>query len=88
LQVAYNGLGVSNAVLREAQVPNGNAHVWSFTADPKIGLKPYHGVNTYLIGGRGILSAYRSVHSAHLATCGDFRSALWFFSRLIPADKI
>ena len=48
--MAYNGLGVSNAVLREAQVPNGNAHVWSFTADPKIGLEPYHGVNTYLIG--------------------------------------
>jgi len=53
LELSYSGLGVGRAVLNEAKVPSGNAHVWSFTADPKIGFKPYHGVDTYLIGAVG-----------------------------------
>src|SRR5690348_3737999 len=53
LQFSYNGLGVSRAVLNEAQVPNGNAHVWSITLDPKITLAPRRGVSPYVIGAVG-----------------------------------
>jgi len=34
-QFMYNGLGVSRGVLQEFSVPDGNANVWSITAEPR-----------------------------------------------------
>src|SRR5437868_10017444 len=33
-QVMYSGFGVSQHILQLAHAPNGDAHVWSITADP------------------------------------------------------
>jgi opacity protein-like surface antigen len=88
LQMSYHGLGVSKAVLNEAQVPNGNAHVWSFTANPKIGFSPHHGVNPYLIGAVGY---YRRVVQFTRPTVQPgiiFDPFFGFFQGFIPADKV
>jgi hypothetical protein len=79
---------VSRAVLNEAQVPSGNAHVWSFTADPKIGLKPHHGVGTYLIGAVGY---YRRVVQFTQPTVQPviiFDPFFGFVQGFVPADKV
>ena len=49
----YDGFGVSNKVLKEAQVPDGNAHLWSVTANPKLRLSRGHGLVPYVVGGVG-----------------------------------
>ena len=40
LDYTFNGFGVSRGVLNEAQVPDGDAHVWSITVNPKLRLNP------------------------------------------------
>jgi opacity protein-like surface antigen len=49
----YDGFGVSNRVLKEAQVPDGNAHLWSLTANPKLRLRRGHDLVPYVVGGVG-----------------------------------
>jgi opacity protein-like surface antigen len=49
----YNGFGVSRAVLNEAQVPDGNARMWSLTANPKVRVNPEWKVDPYVVGGIG-----------------------------------
>ena len=53
LDYSYNGYGVSRKVLTEAQVPDGNAHMWSITVNPKLRL--HHGgkLDPYVVGGVG-----------------------------------
>ncbi|HLK31939.1 MAG TPA: outer membrane beta-barrel protein [Terriglobales bacterium] len=51
-QFTYNGFGVPGSVLREARAPNGDAHVWSITADPRLQL-PFPKLRPYLVGGVG-----------------------------------
>jgi hypothetical protein len=87
LQASYHGLGVSRAVLNEAKVPNGNAHVWSFTADPKIELRPYHGIDTYLIGAVGYYRRVVQFTRPTLQPVILFDPFFGFFQGLIPADK-
>jgi hypothetical protein len=87
-QASYNGLGVSRAVLNEAQVPSGNAHVWSFTAEPKIGLKPYHGVGTYLIGAVGYYRRVVQFTRPTLQPVIIFDPFFGFFQGFVPADKV
>jgi opacity protein-like surface antigen len=53
LDYTYNGFGVSRAVLNEAQVPSGTAHVWSLTVDPKVRFTPDSVVDPYVVGGVG-----------------------------------
>ena len=52
-QVMYNGVGVNRRVLAEAAVPDGNAHVWAFTAEPRINFSPGHAFDPYIVGGVG-----------------------------------
>jgi opacity protein-like surface antigen len=49
----YYGLGVGQRLLNEAQVPDGNAHIWSVTANPRIRLSHSSKVDPYLVGGVG-----------------------------------
>jgi hypothetical protein len=88
LQASYHGLGVSRAVLNEAKVPNGNAHLWSFTADPKIELRPYHGVDTYLIGAVGYYRRVVQFTRPTLQPVIIFDPFFGFFQGFIPADKV
>lgn len=87
-QYDYNGLGVGSRLLQEAQVPNGNAHVWSVTANPKLRFR-FRGVDPYIVGGVGY---YRRVveftqPAAVPVTIFDpFFGA--FFNTVIPADQV
>jgi opacity protein-like surface antigen len=50
----YNGYGVSRRVLNEAKVPDGNAHLWAITVNPKVKLGTSDGSFTpYVVGGVG-----------------------------------
>jgi opacity protein-like surface antigen len=54
LEYMYNGYGVSRRVLNEAQVPDGNAHLWAITVNPKLKLGTRDGSFTpYVVGGVG-----------------------------------
>jgi hypothetical protein len=54
LEYMYNGYGVSRRVLDEAQVPDGNAHVWAITVNPKLRLgRLSSGFTPYVVGGLG-----------------------------------
>lgn len=52
-QVVYDGLGVSNSVLKEFKVPGANAHVWGFTLDPMVRFRSSSRLGFYVIGGGG-----------------------------------
>ena len=88
-QFMYNGFGVSRTVLNEANVPDGNAHMWSLTANPKIRINPDWKVDPYAVGGLGY---YRRVVEFTQPTLvptlifDPFFGA--FFNTLIPANQV
>lgn len=54
LEYMYNGYGVSRRVLNEAKVPDGNAHLWAITVNPKVKLGTRDASFTpYVVGGVG-----------------------------------
>jgi hypothetical protein len=53
LNYTYHGFGVSDKVLAEAKEPDGNAHLWSITVDPKLRLNPHNKIDPYVVGGVG-----------------------------------
>ena len=53
IEYRWNGLGVGNSVLREANVPGGNSHVWSIGLVPRLSFSPHHGINPYVVGDVG-----------------------------------
>jgi opacity protein-like surface antigen len=53
LDYTYNGYGVSKGGLTEAQVPDGNSHMWSLTVNPKLRLTRNGNVAPYVVGGVG-----------------------------------
>jgi opacity protein-like surface antigen len=54
LEYMYNGFGVSRRVLEEAQVPDGNAHLWAITLNPKLRLnRKSSRFAPYVVGGVG-----------------------------------
>ncbi len=53
VRYTYNGFGINRAVLTEAQVPDGNARLWSVTAEPKLRFSRHAAVSPYLVGGVG-----------------------------------
>lgn len=85
----YNGFGVSRAVLNEAKVPDGNAHLWSLTANPKIRFSPDSKIDPYVVGGIGY---YRRVVEFTQPTLvptlifDPFFGAL--FNTLVPANQV
>lgn len=87
LEVSYSGLSVSRGVLKEAQVPNGDAHLWSITANPKIALKPSHRVDPYLIGAVGYYRRVIQFTRPTLQPVIIFDPFFGFFQGFIPADK-
>jgi opacity protein-like surface antigen len=89
IQFTYNGLGVSRGLLREAAVPDGNAHIWSITAEPKIRFAPERRFDPYVVGGVGF---YRRVVQFTRPTTqtvllfDPFFGA--FFNAVIPVNQV
>lgn len=89
LQFAFHGLGVSRAVLNEAQVPDGNAHVWSITAEPRLKLKPgTHGVSPYVVGAFGYYRRMVEFTRPTLAPVLIFDPIFGIFQGFVPANRV
>jgi hypothetical protein len=87
-QVMYNGLGVSNGLLRELSVPGGNAHIWSFTAEPRLNLAPHKSVTPYIVGGIGYYRRVVEFTQPTLAAGTIFDPFFGFFPVVFPADLV
>jgi opacity protein-like surface antigen len=89
LQYTYNGFGVNGRVLAEAQVPEGNSHLWSLTVDPKLRLTGTSRVSPYLVGGVGFYR--RTVEFTQPALTSVFFFDPFFgvfFNTLVPAHQV
>ena len=87
-EVMYNGFGVSKGVLNELAVPNGNAHLWAFTAEPRLSFAPFHRVNPYIVGGVGYYRRVVEFTQPSVAQVTVFDPFFGFFPAFIPADQV
>ena len=89
IQYTYNGFGVSQRVLTEAQVPEGNSHLWSLTLDPKIKLNSVGKVNPYLVGGVGYYRRTVEFTQPSLVPVTVFDPFFgFFFNTFVPAHQV
>jgi opacity protein-like surface antigen len=89
LQYTYNGFGVSQRVLNEAQVPGGNSHMWSLTVDPKIRMPSLGRVSPYVVGGVGYYRRTVEFTQPTVAPATFFDPFFGvFFNTLVPADQV
>jgi opacity protein-like surface antigen len=88
LQFMYNGVGVSDGVLAEAQVPAGNAHIWSITAEPRIRLAPSSMFDPYFIGGVGYYRRVVQFTQPTVAPALIFDPFFGFYQGFVPADVV
>jgi len=87
-QVMYNGLGVSNGLLRELAVPGGNARIWAFTAEPRFNFAPRRKITPYVVGGIGYYRRVVEFTRPTIVAVDVFDPFFGFFPVLIPADVV
>jgi Outer membrane protein beta-barrel domain len=85
---SWNGLGVSRGVLNEANVPGGNSHVWSLTADPRIRLAPFHHINPYFVGSVGYYRRVLEFTQPTVQSAFVFDPIFGFLPGFIPANQV
>jgi len=89
LDYTFNGFGVSRGVLNEAQVPDGDAHVWSITVNPKLRLNPSGKVDPYIVGGVGYYRRQFTLPSRPWWMCSSSIHFFGvFFNTLVPANQV
>jgi opacity protein-like surface antigen len=89
LDYTYHGLGVSRAVLNEAQVPNGNAHLWSLTLDPKFRLNVNRKLDPYVVGGVGYYRRVVEFTQPAVTSVYIFDPFFGgFYNTYVPADQV
>jgi opacity protein-like surface antigen len=89
IDYTYHGLGVGKGVLAEAQVPDGDARLWSVTANPRLRLHAKGKVDPYLVGGVGYYR--RTVEFTQPALVPVFFFDPFFgifFNTLLPANQV
>lgn len=84
----WNELGVGRTVLNEANVPSGNSHVWSITADPRLRLAPFHHLNPYFVGSVGYYRRVLEFTRPTLQSAFIFDPIFGFFPSVVPADQV
>jgi opacity protein-like surface antigen len=85
----YNGFGVSQRVLTEAQVPDGNAHLWSITVNPMLRLHRVSKVSPYVLGGVGYYRRTVEFTRPALVPVTFFDPFFGFaFSTIVPANQV
>jgi opacity protein-like surface antigen len=85
----YNGLGVGRRLLQEAQVPDGNAHVWSVTANPRIHFTHSRKFDPYLVGGVGYyrrVTEFTRPTQVQVLIFDPFFGV--FFNTVVQADQV
>jgi len=88
IEYRWNGLGVGNSVLREANVPGGNSHVWSIGLVPRLSFSPHHGINPYVVGDVGYYRRVVEFTQPTLQPAVVFDPFFGFFQGAIPADRV
>jgi opacity protein-like surface antigen len=89
IDYTYNGFGVSQKVLNEAEVPSGKAHMQSITVNPKLRLNRHSKFGPYVTGGVGYYR--RTVEFTRPALVPVFIYDPFFgvfFDTLVPADEV
>ena len=87
-QIMYNGLGVSRGLLNTLSVPNGNAHIWAFTAEPRLTFRRRHSFTPYIVGGVGYYRRTVEFTQPTIAAVTIFDPFFGFFPVLVPADQV
>jgi opacity protein-like surface antigen len=87
-QIMYNGLGVSRGLLNELSVPDGNAHIWAFTMEPRLTFRPRHSFTPYIVGGVGYYRRTVEFTQPTIAAIDVFDPFFGFFPVLVPADQV
>ncbi len=88
-QIMYNGLGVSRGVLREFAVPDGNARIWAFTAEPRLNFAPRRKFTPYAVGGVGYYRRVVEFTQPTLAAVTVFDPFFFtFFPVLVPGNVV
>jgi hypothetical protein len=89
LEFMYNGLGVSNAALRQLNEPAGNAHMWSLTLDPVwrfLNVGPLH---VYAIVGGGYYRRTVQFTQPTVAVVDVFNPWWGYFGpAIVPANQV
>jgi opacity protein-like surface antigen len=89
LDYMYNGLGVTQLVLNEAQVPGGNAHVWAITVNPKLRLWSIGRVRPFIVGGVGYYRRTIQFTQPTIAPVTYYDPFFGFFyNTVIPANQV
>jgi opacity protein-like surface antigen len=89
LEYGYNGYGVSQRLLSEAKVPDGNSHLWWLTVNPKLRFKPIHSVDPYIVGGVGYYRRTIQFTAPTTVPVFIFDPIFGtFFNALVPANKV
>jgi opacity protein-like surface antigen len=85
----YSGFGVANRVLNEAQVPDGNAHLWSITVNPKVTLRRASRIRPYIAGGVGYYRRTVEFTQPTTVPVTIFDPFFGFvFNTLLPANQV
>ena len=88
-RVLYNGFGVNQTVLTEADVPGGRAHLWAFTAEPRLKLAPSDSrIVPYVVGGVGYYRRTLEFTQPTIAPVTIFDPFFGFGTILVPADEV
>jgi opacity protein-like surface antigen len=89
VEYQYDGFGVSRQVLNEAQVPEGNSHLWSLTVNPKIRLPKQGKIAPYVVGGVGYYRRTVEFTRPSVAEVFFFDPFFGgFFDTLVPAHQV
>jgi outer membrane protein with beta-barrel domain len=87
-QVMYDGFGVSRGVLQEVGVPDGNAHLWAITAEPRYSFAPGRKVDVHVVGGMGYYKRVAEFTKPTVAAVVIFDPFFGFVPILVPANVV
>jgi opacity protein-like surface antigen len=85
----YNGLGVSDSVLQQLQVPNGNARLWSLSIGPRVNFPIVSRLNGFVAGGIGYYRRTVEFTQPTVAVI-DIIDPWWGYlgSEIVPANQV
>ena len=88
-EFTYNSLGMNRRTLETLQFPDGDMHVWAFTANPTLRLNPSGRVGAYVIGGGGVYHRLVEFTRPTVALIEGFDPFFGFFYPvLVPAEQV